>query len=149
MNKVTTVDPGALFSRLNAELPDDVRDRVFVVGSLAAACHHAGQIASGGVKTKDADLILHPAGDETPAREIARRLLAAGWRHRRLGGFDPGASDTPADRLPAIRLYPPEHEDYFIELLILPSREWPGAKPWLASSWRRATSVSRASSSWP
>lgn len=128
---VKTVDPRALFARLARELPADLRERVFVAGSLAAACHYSDRLKTGGVKTKDADLVLHPAGDETPAREIARRLLAAGWRPRRLGGFEPGTSDTPADQLPAIRLYPPEHEDYFIELLILPSGEWPGAKPWL------------------
>jgi hypothetical protein len=101
------------------------------VGSLAAACHHTARLKSGGVKTKDADLVLHPAGDETPARDIARLLLARGWRHRRLGGFEPGRRDTPADELPAIRMYPPEHQDYFIELLILPSGERSGAKAWL------------------
>lgn len=131
MTVVTTVDPRALFQRLARELPPELLGRVFVVGSLAAACYHTVRLKSGGVKTKDADLVLHPAGDETPARDIARLLLARGWRHRRLGGFEPGTHETPADKLPAIRLYPPEHEDYFIELLILPSGEQPGAKTWL------------------
>lgn len=131
MTLVTTVDPRALFQRLAHELPHELLNRVFVVGSLAAACHHTDRLKNGGVKTKDADLVLHPAGDETPAQEIARLLRARGWRHRRLGGFEPGTRETPAAQLPAIRLYPPEHEDYFIELLILPSGERPGTKAWL------------------
>lgn len=60
MSSAGTVDPRALFARLRAELPADVIDHIVVIGSLAAAYHHAEQVR-GGVKTKDADLVIHPA----------------------------------------------------------------------------------------
>lgn len=124
------IDPRILFERLRAELPPDVIARVVVVGSLAAACHHAEQLIEGGVKTKDADLVIHPARDVAPASSIAARLRGLGWRPRS-GDRSPGTSQTPAADLPAIRLYPPDHDDYFVEILIVPEGEDPGPKPWL------------------
>ena len=126
------VDPRALFARLQAELPADVLDHVVVVGSLAAAYHYADDLVAGGVKTKDADLVIHPAGHTVAAQEIARRLLSRGWREKTPLPFAPGTADTPADQLPAIRLYPPDHEDYFVELLMVSAGEAPGAKPWVS-----------------
>lgn len=77
MNASGIVNPQVLFARLSAELPPDVAGHVLVVGSLAAAYHYADQLVSGGVKTKDADLVdpssrthRRCAGDRpTPARE--------------------------------------------------------------------------------
>ena len=51
MNKV---DPRALFARLRSELPDEVVEHVVIIGSLAAAYHHAADLEGGGIKTKDA-----------------------------------------------------------------------------------------------
>ena len=132
MNASGIVNPRVLFARLSAELPPDVAGHVLVVGSLAAAYHYADQLVSGGVKTKDADLVIHPAGHTVAAQEIARRLLANGWHEKTSRPRLPGTAATPADQLPAIRLYPPEHEDYFVELLMVSSGEEPGAKPWVA-----------------
>ena len=131
MNVEQTVDPHALFARLQAELPADVIDHVFIVGSLAAAYHYADRVVGRGVKTKDADLVIHPSGHTVAAQEIATQLLGHGWREKPRE-FEPGTAETPAERLPAIRLYPPEHEDYFIELLIIPTGENPGPKPWVS-----------------
>ena len=50
MNKV---DPRALFARLRSELSDEV-EHVVIIGSLAAAYHHAADLEGGGIKTKDA-----------------------------------------------------------------------------------------------
>ncbi|MFH1465866.1 MAG: hypothetical protein ABIO70_15875 [Pseudomonadota bacterium] len=127
-----TVDPRSLFSRLRAELPDGVLEHVLVVGSLAAAYHHASDLVGGGVKTKDADLVIHPAGHTVTAQEIARRLPERGWHEKTPLPFEPGTAETPADQLPAIRLYPPDHEDYFVELLMVSVGESPGAKPWVS-----------------
>ncbi len=123
MNNETVVDVRAFFRRLHDELPAGVRDRVFVVGSLAGACHHAAQLANGGVRTKDADLVIHPAGDVAPAAVIASQLRAAGWRQKPI--------DLPPGELPAIRLFPPDHDDYFVELLIVPDGETSGTKSWI------------------
>ena len=130
MNQVIDVDPRTLFARLAHDLPSEVRSHVFVVGSLAAACHHATRIEGGRVKTKDADLVIHPASATEPAVAVATRLRALGWRHKPTA-LTPGTSHTPVDALPAIRLYPPDHEDYFVEILIVPEGEHPGVKPWV------------------
>lgn len=130
MSDAGTVDPRALFARLRAELPDEVIEHLVVVGSLAAAYHFAGDVAGGRVRTKDADLVLHPSGHIATAREIAIRLLARGWREKPLDR-PRGGPMTSASELPAIRLLPPEDADYFIELLMVPAGESPGAKPWI------------------
>ncbi len=130
MNRVTAVDPRDLFTRLALELPAEVRDHVLVVGSLAAACHHAERIEGGRVRTKDADLVIHPASEVTPAALIAGRLRSLGWRQK-ASDRAPGLSTTPPQELPAIRLYPPHHEDYFVEVLIVPEGEYVDAKPWV------------------
>ena len=125
-----TIDPRELFALLDSELPKDVHAHVVVVGSLAAAYHYADELVVGGVKTKDAALLIHPAGHTIAAREIAMTLFEHRWRERDLSNRSPGTASTPADQLPAIRLYPPEHENYFVELLMVPEGETPGAKPW-------------------
>jgi hypothetical protein len=89
MNRVTPVDPRDLFTRLARELPAEVRDHVLVVGSLAAACHHAERIEGGRVRTKDADLVIHPASEVTPAALIAKRLRSLDWRQKP-SDFAPG-----------------------------------------------------------
>lgn len=127
----TLVDPRKVLGRLARDLPPDLLDQVFVIGSLAAACHHAERIEGGGVKTKDADLVVRPSDNAAGAQHVARRLLALGWTHRNQDQRPTGTADTPAEDLPAIRLYPPDHQDYFVELLIVPTGERPGAKPWL------------------
>jgi hypothetical protein len=50
--------------------------------------------------------------------EVARELLAAGWRpkHDGLHG-QPGDASTPEGSLPAVRLHPPQSTDWFLELL--------------------------------
>ena len=119
MNRVTAVDPRDLFARLARELPTEVQNHVFIVGSLAAACHHAARIEAGRVRTKDVDLVIHPASQVIPAALIASRLRSLGWRQKP-GDRTPGLPTTPPQDLPAIRLYPPHHEDYFVEILIVP-----------------------------
>lgn len=124
------VDHRQLFARIAAELPTELLDHVFVAGSLAAACHFADELAGRGVKTKDADLVIHPARDVKTAAEIAATLLANGWRRK--DDCYPSTTAEPADELRAIRLYPPEHSDYFVELLNVPEAGRPEAKSWIA-----------------
>jgi hypothetical protein len=131
MNQVTALDPRHLFARLARELPVEVRDHVYVVGSLAAACHHAERIQGGTVRTKDADLVIHPASGRASAAALARHLLELNWRHKP-SDHTPGTSSTAPDQLPAIRLYPPDHHEYFVEILIVPAGENAGPKPWVS-----------------
>ena len=129
MNQIS-VDHEALFRRIAAELPADLLEHLFVVGSLAAACHYKSELNGAAVKTKDADLVLHPAGHVESAEDIAERLLALKWRRR--DDCFPRETPEPADDLRAIRLYPPDHEDYFVELLAVPSEGQVTEKEWLA-----------------
>jgi hypothetical protein len=57
-------------------------------------------------------------------RAVAEKLLAAGWQPKRDGEFGkPGTKDTPRNKLPAVRLYPPNSTEWFVELLTEPSSE--------------------------
>lgn len=126
------VDPEMFFNLLAAKLPDDLRSHVLVVGSLAAAYHHRAELRSRGlegVRTKDADVIIHPAGAVEECRKVAERLLSAGWR--RTSECYPQLEAEPPDDLRAIRLYPPESELFFIELLALPERGQHQEKRWI------------------
>ena len=129
MNVEITINPQEVFELLEQELPPGVFGCILVAGSLAAAYHYRGQLTEDGVKTKDADLILHPADKAAAGSVVAEKLLDDGWKPRMSSEFVPGTETTPANQCPAIRLYPPTHDRYFIELLIVPSegvrgREW-------------------------
>lgn len=64
-------------------------------------------------------------------RTVAERLLAAGWKPRSDGEFtQAGTSETPDNKLPAVRLYPPDGGDWFIELLTEPASEDQTARTW-------------------
>ena len=125
----TSVDHRKVFARLAAELPPELLGDLVVAGSLAAACHFAGGLGNRAVKTKDADLVVHPAGNVRSAREIAELLIANGWR--RTDACYPQPGPTPTDTLRAIRLHPPEHEDYFIELLNVSDQAQQPGKTWI------------------
>lgn len=100
-----------------------------MVGSLAAAYHFRVELHRQGVNTKDADLVIHPAGDTISCAGMAERLLDRGWlRHP---DCNPSTSREPADALRAIRLYPPESTDYFVEFLNLPEVGQQETKKWI------------------
>jgi hypothetical protein len=115
---------------VNAIHPD-VRPHIIVIGSLAAAYWLSGADSSFIVRTKDVDSVLSPRGTAPKnAKAIAEELLLAGWKPRPDEDFGtPGTFDTPDDRLPALRLNPPNSDEWFIELLTEPepgqsTRQW-------------------------
>ncbi len=123
------VDPKELFARIAKDIPGVLHEHVFVVGSLAAARHFADDLEGQGVKTKDADLVVHPAGDAQSAQSLAARLLELGWRRR--DDCYPQNAPDPRDELRAIRLYPPEHDDYYVEFLNVPPSDQKASKEWI------------------
>lgn len=123
------LDPTVLFNMIDHYLPVDLKPNVLVVGSLAAAYHFRSQLHLRGITTKDADCVIHPAGAVEECREIAERLLAAGWY--RTAKCRPQTLAEPHDTLWAIRLYPPSTEAFFIELLAFPNAEQRESKVWL------------------
>ena len=114
------LDPRRLMARLAAEIPRALHGHLVLVGSLAAAYHYRDRLKRRAVNTKDADVVVHPAGDVGTLREAAETLLDAGWR--RTEKCWPQPAKAPADGLRAVRLHPPESQDYFVEFLGLPAR---------------------------
>jgi len=123
------LDPNALFERLSSDIPADLHDNVLVTGSLAAAYEYRAALEGNAVNTKDADLVVHPAGEEVKCATMTQKLLTLGWR--RTPECYPQTGPTPPDRLRAIRLYPPESEEYFIEFLNVPQADQAEAKSWV------------------
>lgn len=116
---MTALDPRKLFRRLAEDIPRPLRQRLFVVGSLAAAYHFRAELERRAVNTKDADVVVYPAGNVRSAKALALRLLDLGWT--RTAKCFPAAARSPADALRALRLNPPKSRDYFIELLGIPA----------------------------
>lgn len=69
------LDPDALFRRIAADVPADLRGHLFVTGSLAAAYHFQARLEGRAINTKDADLGLLRGMDLT-----AEMLKATGER---------------------------------------------------------------------
>ncbi len=108
------LDPKKLFARLAQDIPPPLHRHVFIVGSLAAAYHLRAGLQSRAVHTKDADVVVHPAGDIRSCRELTERLLQAGWV--RTEECYPKARPNPRSGLRALRLHPRDSRDYFLEL---------------------------------
>ena len=117
---MSRLNPRALFARIAADIPPDLHRHLFVTGSLAAAYHFADQIAERTVNTKDADLVVHPAGDTMSCQRMAERLRQLGWVPKPDERFQPQPLLIEPEKLPYIRLYPPDTRDYFVEFLTLP-----------------------------
>ncbi|MGD0768334.1 MAG: hypothetical protein ABSB42_09095 [Tepidisphaeraceae bacterium] len=127
---MSNLDPEFLFRTLCNDIPNELHRDVFVTGSLAAAYAFKVKLVGQAINTKDADLLVHPAGNVSSAQKIAERLLAIGWR--------PTKHCRPLAKLPvdteklwAIRLMPPASNDYFIEFLNVPVEEQGPLKLWI------------------
>ena len=111
--------PRAVLQRVSDALPPSVRDRVIVVGSLAAGFHFFGDEGGMTVRTKDADCLLSPRLQAVAAgTALAEELLDADWSFHPVDEFpEPGTSETPDERLPVLRLDPPDTPGWFLEVL--------------------------------
>jgi hypothetical protein len=123
------LDPTTLFERIARDVPQELHNNLFVTGSLAAAYSFQSKLEGRGVNTKDADLLVHPAGDVVSCKQMTERLLANGWT--RTEDCYPKPSPDPHADLRAIRLFPPDSHDYFIEFLNLPARNQKAPKCWI------------------
>src|SRR5436309_1817769 len=119
---MSKLDPVVLFRTLCNDIPEDLRKDVFVTGSLAAAYAFKVRLAGQAVNTKDADLLVHPAGNVAAAQQMAGRLLNIGWRPTEQCKALANLPDD-HEQLWAIRLMPPASSDYFIEFLNIPVEE--------------------------
>lgn len=126
------VSPRKVLAEVAAAVPPDIHSNIIVIGSLAAGYWLFQGDESFGVRTKDIDCVLSPqVAAVEKGRAVAERLLAAGWQPKTEGEFGkPGTKDTPTDKLPAVRLYPPRSGEWFIELLTEPASEDQTTRVW-------------------
>jgi len=115
---MSALDPQKIFSLIAEEIPAELHPHMLVIGSLAAAYHYRERLARRAINTKDADVVIRPAGALKECRLIASRLIASGWtrRHNCVPQPSPGISDEHH----VIRLCPPSGTPYFVEFLGFP-----------------------------
>ncbi len=123
------LDPKILFERIANDIPTALHENLIVTGSLAAAYQFHAKLEGNAVNTKDADLVVHPAGQEKSCVEMTMRLLEIGWT--RTEQCHAQVDREPVDQLRAIRLYPPNSSDYFIEFLNVPQIGQQAAREWI------------------
>ncbi len=73
------LDPRRIFGRLSKDIPQPLQKHIFIVGSLAAAYHFRARLEGRAVNTKDADVVVHPAGNVASCQQMASRLIELGW----------------------------------------------------------------------
>jgi hypothetical protein len=126
------VSPRKVLAEVAAAVPPDVLPNLIIIGSLAAAYWLFDGDETFGVRTKDIDCVLSPhLSAVKKGRAVAEKLIAADWQPKGEGEFGkPGTKDTPISRLPAVRLYPPNGGEWFIELLTEPASEDQTTRVW-------------------
>jgi hypothetical protein len=123
------LDPVELFERIACDVPHGLQKHLFVTGSLAAAYHYNTQLEGHAINTKDADLVVHPAGNIKSCRKMAEQLRRMGWSNT--DQCFPQATAKPVETLRAIRLLPPTSSEYFIEFLNIPEKDVAEVKRWI------------------
>ena len=116
--RMSSLDPRAIFSLLAREIPQELHEHILVIGSLAAAYAYRERLPRRAVNTKDADVVVRPAGALKECREIATTLLANGWMRREGCRAQPTPGEGNDHEV--IRLCPPSGNQYFLELLGFP-----------------------------
>ncbi len=126
------VSPRKVLAEVAAAVPPDVHPNLIIIGSLAAGYWLFQGDDAFGVRTKDIDCVLSPhLSAVEKGRAVAEKLLAAKWQPHFTGQITkPGAAGDTADKLPAVRLYPPGGGEWFIELLTEPASENQTTRVW-------------------
>lgn len=130
---IRSVNPRAALLEITGAIPAGCKKNLIIIGSLAVGFHYEDQIRGMAIRTKDADCLLSPRVEAVNAgRAITEQLLQAGWRLKQEGEWTkPGNSTTPDNELPAVRLYSPKSNEWFIELLMVPESSAEPEKRWV------------------
>ncbi len=130
------LSPEVLFDLIASHVPRDLQPHILIIGSVAAAYHYRDSLIHHGIKTKDADVMIQPAGAIAECRTIAQRLLDDDWRPTEK--CFPRNEEDAAD-LRAIRLWPPSSTAYWLEFLVFPEQTQEERLKWvpirLADGW--------------
>ncbi len=117
------IDPEVIWKRLVADIPNPVHKNIHLTGSLAAGYHFRDALATRGVYTKDANVVVQPSGDASTIAQIAAVLRSLGWKWR-LEDVAPGDASKPLNALPSACLYPPGRgPSYWLDFQMLPKTE--------------------------
>ena len=119
------ISPSAVLKQVAEAIPQDFRQNIIIVGSLAAGYYFFADKPKVQVRTKDVDCLLSPRIQAIPAGQaVADRLFAEKWQLRAEGDWGkPGDATTPDNKLSVVRLHPPGSTEWFIELLTVPESE--------------------------
>lgn len=131
--KPLEVSVSSVLEAVSKAIPADVHPNIIIIGSLAAGYGLFPRGEKNLVRTKDVDCVVSPhVAAVEKGREVAEKLIAAGWGPKNDGSFNkpPGTATTPAEELPAVRLYPPGGGDWFLELLTEPVSEDQEKRVW-------------------
>ena len=130
---MSNVSPGMILAKVAESVPHECLPNIIIIGSLAAGYHFFGEDNDLFVRTKDIDGLLRPRNRAVESGQaVAERLLSSGWRPKEDGAHGkPGTRDTPDALLPAVRLHPPDSDEWFIELLTEPEIGDSGDRRWL------------------
>lgn len=130
---MSDIRPDQVLAKVAESIPPECRSNLIVIGSLAAGYHFFSRARPFFVRTKDIDTVLQPRKRAVASgRAMAERLIGSGWRHKTDGEHaKSGDAKTPVADLPAVRLYPPGSQDWFIELLTVPESGAMGGRDWL------------------
>jgi len=122
---MSEISPVEVIRQVAEAVPPECYDNIIIVGSLAAGYQLLSPDAPVTVRTKDVDCILSPRIEAgRSAKAVAEKLIASGWNQdKEVFAGTPGNSSTPTDKLPIVRLHPPQKTEWFIELLTVPASE--------------------------
>ena len=116
------VSPRVVLAEIADAIPQQCKENIIVIGSLAVGYHFFGEDISIRMRTKDADFLLSPRIRAISAGlAIMEQLYEAEWSFRPDDRWpSPGDEKTLDEDLPAVRLNPPGQTEWFIELLTVP-----------------------------
>ena len=128
-----SVNPTQVLTEISAAVPLECSAQLIVIGSLAVGFHYFKNQDDTSVRTKDVDCLLSPRQHAVESGvSITERLIESGWNYaQEEGGRTPGDASTPDEELPAVRLWPPNSTQWFIELLTDPDSSEQKAKQWV------------------
>ena len=129
---MSDLSPRGILKQVADAIPQECHKNIVVVGSLAAGYLLLPEEFAQTVRTKDIDCVLSPYIKAIQSgKAVTETLLAGGWRPRMEAGHGkPGTASTAESDLPAIRLYPPDSKEWFIELLMVPKSGRASEKKW-------------------
>ena len=122
-----------MLEEIAGAIPEDSRNAIIIIGSLAVGYHFFANQEEMVVRTKDVDCLLSPRIAAIPAGiAIVERLLAERWSFKNDDRWgSPGNEATPDEDLPAVRLFPAHRSEWFIELLTVPESSADRDKRWV------------------